>query len=350
MGFFKKLFALPIIIMKVLGKLISTIPKLLKALIGFVVTFVTKIIPLIVKFIMNIGVIFQTLMYYLSNPTKLFSFIINILLFIPVMFLSIFYYIPIETGFTFGDFFMYSLISVFYSGLLFALAVLYWVPLTLFGEYTILFNLDKMLKGSVSSFYYRYFAAIENPPDGWYMTPGYHIGNKNIRSIFAYEKCPQGYKPNGLFCEKMKYFEPSYCVSAHIYRQHVDDDSNIGLYYPGNFKQTRDFLRQNTDKQLDIMENYRDIVKEHQLRCDSAHNNKAHLVKSICKQTNNTVMKGLCHEEYCSNKNEPFCHRLNLNTALVNNVPTQTSNTFIIVKVILFILIMIIVGEFKKNR
>jgi len=233
------------------------------------------------------------------------------------------------------------------------ITVLYWVVIKLVIEYSILGSLDKMLHGSLSSFYYRYLIACENPPDAWYMTPSFHLGNKNDSKIFAYKSCAQGYKPNGIFCEKMKYFEPSYCTAAHIYRKYSDQANEFtsnGLYYPREFKYTQDFFKKSEYKKLQEFDEYKEDVRNHQLKCDLAHKSKDTLVKSICKGlVDESDVRGLCQKLYCSQTNEAFCHQL-IDSNIQNKPIATDSNMFVILKVLVFVMIVIITSlHFKKN-
>lgn len=355
--FFQTLFGLPILFVKILKKLIMIIPKIMTAYVTFVIVFITKIVPIVISLILNAGVILETFIYYLSNPTKLFQLFVSFLLFIPVMFISILYHIPFENGYKLGDFFMYFLISPLYSSIMIIITILYWFVIKFVIEYSILGSLDKILHGSLSSFYYRYLIACENPPDAWYMTPSFQHGNKNESRIFAYKTCSKGYKPNGVFCEKMKYFEPSYCTVAHIYRKFSEEKDNefssSGLYYPDEFKYTQSFLRKSEYKQLQDIEEYKEDVRNHQIKCDLVHKSKDTLVKSICKgmvDESDSDIRGLCQKQYCSHTNEAFCHQL-IDSKIQNNERINDSNLFVIVKVLMFILIAIISGiHFKKNR
>ena len=195
--------------------------------------------------------------------------------------------------------------------------------------------------------------ACENPPDAWYMTPHYHNGNKNEGRIFAYSTCSQGYKPNGIFCEKLNYFVPSYCTVAHIYRKYSEQENEFtsnGLYYPSEFKYTHEFLRKPKYKQLQDLENYKEIVNEHYLKCKSSHKNKDTLVKSICKSVleNGSDIKGLCHNLYCTQANEPFCHQLTKSS--ITNKSINNNSVFTIFKILVFIMIVVISSlHFKKK-
>lgn len=350
--FFNTLFGLPILIVNILKKLILTIPKIMVAFVKFVITFITKIIPLIISGIMNAGVILETFMYYLTNPTKLFSFFISVLMFLPVMFITILYHIPLDNTLKLGDFFVYALLLVLYTGLMVFTTVVYWIPIRLVIEYFVLGGFDKILKGSISSFYYRYLIACENPPDSWYMAPGFHLGNKNISRIFAYNKCPQGFKPNGMFCEKMPYFEPAYCTTAHIYRKYEGSEAQFnGLYFPGNFKYSNEFLKKSAYKQAEEIEDYKEQVAEHHAKCESAHKGKDTLVKSICKGLtgdSEADIKGLCQKQYCAHTNEAFCHLFA--DSSIENKNVASSNLLAMMRIMVFVLILIITGVYFNKR
>lgn len=351
--FFGTLFGLPILIVNILKKLITTIPKIMVAFVNFVIKFITKIIPLIISGIMNAGVILETLMYYLTNPTKLFSFLISVLLFLPVMFVTILYYIPIDNTLKLGDFFVYVLLIMPYTIVMVFATVFYWVLIRLVIEYSVLGFFDKILKGSISSFYYRYLIACENPPDSWYMTPGFHLGNKNISRIFAYNRCPQGFKPNGMFCEKMPYFEPAYCTTAHIYRKYEGSEAQFnGLYFPGNFKYSNEFLKKSAYKQEEEIADYKDQVAEHHAKCESAHKGKDTLVKSICKGLTGDSeddIKGLCKKQYCGHTNEAFCH-LFTDSSIENNSTVVSGGFLAMMRIMVFVLILIITGVYFNKR
>lgn len=354
---FDMLFAPVIILVNFFGKFFSTIPSLFLTLINTFVYFVTNFIPLLIKGIKNIGVILQTIFYYLQNPTKIFFLLIQLLIFIPLMMISILYHIPLENKYKLGDFFMYLICGSIFSAIFGIFTILYFIIYKLVIEYAILGNLDKITKGLISTFYYRYFLACENPPDSWYETANYQHLNKNTKLLaFAYNKCPNGFIPNGIFCEKKPDYNPDYCEEAHIYKHHTNEEQgfNSGLLFPKDFNQNsqRYLKKKSIDKMIEI-DDYTNNVKEHIDTCKKVHKNKDTLIKAICKDITNVEksneLKTLCKRRYCVNEQQPFCHIYNKHK--VTNKISEERNPFsqLLFLVIFILMITIVSLKYKKS-
>lgn len=339
-------------------KFFKSLPGLITTLIKTFVYFVTNFIPLLIKGIKNIGVILQSIFYYLQNPTKIFSLFFKILVFIPLMMISILYHIPLGKKFKFGDLFMYVFVGVFYSLGFLITTIIYWIWYKLWVEYIILYNLDYYaLKGGISTFVYRYLLACENPPDSWYETANYHHLNKNTKMLLlAYNKCPSGFIPNGIFCEKLPNYLPYYCEEAHIYKQYINEDKfyNPGLYFPKNFNQlTQGYLKKSSfDKEIEI-ENYINDVKRHNELCKRVHKSKDTLIKSICKDIDNVDksndLRTLCKRKFCVNEQQAFCHLYK--DVTVKNGDIQESNPYLqLLSIIIFIFMLSIFSYVKYSK
>lgn len=354
---FDMLFAPVILVVKFFTKLFNTIPALFLTLINTFVYFVTNFIPLLIKGIQNIGIILQSIFYYLQNPTKIFSLLIQLLIFIPLMMISILYHIPIENKYKLGDFFMYWICGGIFSTAFLIVTIVYYVVYKIVIEYFILGGLDKITKGAISTFYYKYLLACENPPDSWYETANYHHLNKNTKILFfAYNKCPTGFIPNGIFCEKKPTYNPDYCEEAHIYKHHGNEEQgfNSGLLFPKEFNQnSQSYLKKKSfDKMIDI-EDYTNNVKEHVDTCKKVHKNKDTLIKSICKDISNVEksndLKTLCKRRYCVNEQQPFCHIYNDHKVVNRDNVERNPFSQLLILVIFIMMITIVSLKYNKN-
>ena len=354
---FDMLFAPVIVVVNFFSKLFNTIPELFLTLIKTFVYFVTNFIPLLIKGIQNIGVILQSIFYYLKNPYEIFTLFIQLVIFIPLMMISILYHIPIENKYKLGDFYMYWLFGSLFSLIYLIVTLVYFVVYKIVIEYLILYGLDKPLKGAISTFYYRYFLACENPPDSWYETANYHHLNKNTKILaFAYNKCPNGFIPNGIFCEKKPNYTPDYCEEAHIYKYHSNEEKrlNSGLLFPKEFDQnSQSYLKKKTlDKIIDI-ENYTNNVKEHVDKCKTVHQNKDTLIKSICKDISNVEksndLKTLCKRRYCVNEQQPFCHIYNEHKVKNKDIVEGNPYSQLLILVIFILMLTIVSLKYKET-
>ena len=236
MGFkeiFDEIFKPVTIIVNFFVNFFKKLPKLIQTLVKTLIYFIQNLIPLIFSMIKNAGVFVQTLFHYLQNPIELFEFIVQCFIFIPLMTISIFYHIPIDdANYRVGDYLVYGCLFVIYTFAMFHLVV-GWLIYKLFLEYIVLRNLDKAVNGAISSFYYRYFLACENEPEAWYMNANYHRNNINQKYLFlAYNTCPKGFSPNGVFCNKNKYYENDFCLEPTIYKAYMErpyDKRKAGL-------------------------------------------------------------------------------------------------------------------------
>lgn len=354
---FEIVFKPVLLIVNFFGKFFETIPKLFSTLINTFIYFITNFIPLVIKGIQNIGIILQSIFYYLQNPTKIFDLFIQLLIFIPLMMISILYHIPLADKYKLGDFFMYWFCGIIFSVVFLIIIIIYYVIYKIIIEYFILGSLDKITKGAISTFYYRYFLACENPPDSWYETANYQHLNKNIKLLaFAYDKCPAGFIPNGIFCEKKSKYIPDYCEEAHIYKHHINEEKvfDSGLLFPTNFNQySQSYLKKKSiDKMIDI-ENYTNDVKEHIDTCKKVHKNKDTLIKSICKDISNVEssedLKTLCKRRYCVNEQQPFCHIYNKHEVRNKDQVERNPYSQLLILVIFILMMTIVSLKYKKN-
>lgn len=337
----EKLISPILIFIKLIKKVFKTIPKIFKAAIKTLIYFVTNFVPTLLDIFKSLGIFVQSIFYYLKNPLKLFDLFVQIVLFVPLMLVSIFYHIPLKKNYKLGECWLYFITFKFYSLYFLVLVVSYFLIFKLVFEYLILHNIDKKIDGFLSSFYYRYILAIENSPENWFNSPSYHLNNRNTRYLFAFNQCPKGYQPNGVFCEKLEKYIPDYCEVAHIYDQYTNEEEskkNKGLYYAKNLNQNEtEFIKKNSEEKKRIIDDYKFNVKQHNDKCASMHQNKETLIKSICKSSDDPLISGLCKKQYCSNTNEPFCFN---HSKIIENDQKNNSNTMII----LYIFIIILLG------
>ena len=333
------------------------IPKVFSSLIKTFVYFVTQFIPLLIKGIQNISIILQSIYYYFQNPTEIFLLLFQLLIFIPLMMIALLYHIPLTNKYKLGDIFMYYFCGIIFAVIFLIVTIVYYVLYKIVIEYFILYRLDQFLKGAVSTFYYRNLLACENPPDSWYETANYQHLNKNTKILaFAYNKCPNGFIPNGIFCEKKPNYTPDYCEEAHIYKYHSNEEKrlNSGLLFPKEFDQnSQSYLKKKTlDKIIDI-ENYTNNVKEHVDKCKTVHQNKDTLIKSICKDISNVEksndLKTLCKRRYCVNEQQPFCHIYNEHKVKNNDIVEQNPYSILLILVIFILMITIVSLKYKKT-
>ena len=327
--------------MSLIKKVFTTIPKIFKAAIKTLVYFVTNFIPLLLGVFKGLGVFVQSLFFYLQNPIKLFDLFVQVIIFVPLMLTSIFYNIPLGNNFKLGEWFVYTPLWQAYSLIFWLTLVPFFFTYKFILEYIFLYNIDKRIDGALSSFYYRYILAIENSPENWFNTPSNHLNNKNTRYLFAFNQCPKGYQPNGIFCEKLEKYIPDYCEVAHIYNLHTNEEEtnqNRGLYYPKTLNQSEsEYLKKSSDEKKRIVNDYIYNVKEHNDKCKSFHQNKDTLIKAICKSSDDLMVSGLCKKQYCINSNEPFCFK---HSKIIDNNVKNNSNTMII----LYIFIIVLLG------
>jgi hypothetical protein len=170
------------------------------------------------------------------------------------------------------------------------------------------------------------------------MTNSFHKGNENMKSIFVYNTCPDGFKSNGIFCEKLKSYEPDYCESAHIYRKYKNETIK-GLNTPSDFNFINSaYLKKNGLNKEKDQEEYKLKVREHIVECDDKHKDKDDLIKSVCLESNDKFTTDMCQRQYCYKNNETFCHLWN---DPLSNHNLKTSDGY--VKTSLYILILIII-------
>lgn len=322
-------------LISVVGRLIRDIPKIFEALIRILLYFINNFVPLFVGGIKLAGIIIQNLFHYITHPLEFFQFLIQLGLFVVTMIVSIAYNIPISKNYKFGDFITY-IINFIIVQIVFINALAYWLVVKFLFEYILLRNVDKLLAGFITSFYYRYFLSLENPPDAWYNTPNYHLGNKNMKLLFAFNSCPRGFIPNGIFCERNNNHIPNFCTSSNIYKKYSDiKESNRGFQFPKTFNQSNStFLKMSKNEKLKHLNKYTAAINEYHSSCETLNRNKSTLTKTICR-SNNEDIKNLCKYSYCKHSNDPFCH---YHKDTKNNYNQESDNRLIVVFYILLIL------------
>ena len=353
MGAFKEMFNMifkPVkLIVNFFIKFFRSLPKIIKLLVKTLIYFVKNFIPLTFKMIKGLGVAVQTLFYYISNPLKLFDVFVRILIFVQIMVLSIFYHIPLQQGYKLGDMSMYiAMMPIVTIAFIWRFGIWFWFQLLV--EYYVLRPFDRMSKGSLSAFYYRNFIGIENPPDSWYTVPNYHLKNMNTRYLFAFNACPAGYNPNGIFCTKKKYYENDYCDQSKIYN--LSEGNDINLRNRKLNQLTNSFMKLSSDEKEDVIAEYVDDMRRNSKACDKSMKPKANLIKSICVQKDDlrsTAIDGLCKNVLCKESFDPVCHRY-VDVKNQNVEHSKMSATFeIAIKVILILFVILLIGNKLKK-
>ena len=317
--------------------------------------FGVKFLQLIFEIAINIG-------YYITRPFELLVLLIKLALCLMTFWIAFIYHkFTLPNDLKVAEFFIYVAILVFiYTPVMTFVVLWYWITYKLLMEYGIMHNIDKNTGGVLSTFIYRYFTACENPPDAWYMTPSWHMGNENKKLIFSFNKCPTGFVANdamGLFCEKNHKYELDVCPQANLYRV-VNKLKPLGDLRNRDFNQLNtDYLKASKYNQKKILEEYKEQVKTNNGECNEAMKDKENLLKSICmkydKASSNDMYKEqynqLCYDLYCRNsKNEPFCHKLKYSD--VDFANSATSNIEIIIQVLIAsALITLGVSQALKN-
>lgn len=305
---FEEIFKPVIIIVEFFVIFFKAIPKLLSLIIKTLQYFIFEFVPLLFQVITDIPVFLQTLLHYLTHPEKLFDLFVQFIIFIVVILISIVYHIPLQNKFSLGDYILYGLLLIPYNAyFIFRLGI--WFVLKLIVEYGLFQSIDRITNGALQSFYYRNFLACENAPDIWYRNPSYHFQNKNEKILFAFLSCPQGYKPNGIFCSKNKSYERDYCDEAILYNNFV---GNTALKQRNNnLNQSRSsFLKKNSSEKQDEVDDYIQDIRIHSKSCKNAFEYKDSLLRAICN-SNELSKSNLqqCKQIFCTENKSNFCHK-----------------------------------------
>jgi hypothetical protein len=233
------------------------------------------------------------------------------------------------------------------------LRTILWLGWNFLIEYIILYNIDKMTKGFVSSFIYRYFEACENPPDAWYMNPSWHKGNLNEKVIFAFNKCPAGFSTNnamGLFCKRNDEYEMTMCQEANLYRLY-NGENIIGDLKQKAFNQnSQEYLKLKKNNKITALNRYKDTIKLHDKSCVQMMEDKTVLLKTICLNKKNKSgeskddLQSICYNMYCKDKKEAFCHQFEEgNINLVDSTKPVGKQIEIIAYILVLIILMILI-------
>lgn len=306
---FKTIFKPILLIVDFFVNFFKTLPGLIKTIINTLIYFVTNFIPLVFKAIKSLGIAIQTMFYYLLNPLKLFDVLVRIAVFIPIMICSILYHIPLQPGYKLGDMLFYMTIMPVMQ-FVFFWVLLFWGCYMVLVEYLILRPMDLISKGSLSTFYYRNFIGIENPPDSWYKVPNHHLENKNTRYLFAYNSCPGNYKPNGVFCTKKKYYESDFCDESKIYK--ISEGEAVDMRNRQLNQSSNSFVRLSSDEKEEVIAEYVDDIRINKKACKNTLASKADLIRSICMEKDDLrspQIDNLCKNVLCKESLDPLCHR-----------------------------------------
>lgn len=342
-------------------KLIGIIDKIFEIIFGILefflnlITIIADLLEFIVKFFLIIIEIFTNIGYYITRPFKLL--IILIKLFITFVTCGLgFVYHSFEVGDNLKavEWVLYFTIILSIYQLVMLIHIIFWLVWRIFVEYIILNNIDKATGGAISTFMYKYFEACENPPDAWYMTPGWHKENKNKKYIFAFNACEAGYTANnvsGLFCQKNSPYELELCPHANLYRLIDKTETKGKLHNPDFNPDTQEFLKKNSLGKTRMIDEYIDDIKTNNKVCSQKMKSKDTILKTYC--SNNTNDKSqesqLCYDIYCRNdKREPFCHKLEYNG---KNDTVKISQSFesLIVLLVFITFIVLASGHYLKN-
>tara|TARA_B100000405_G_scaffold266368_1_gene203789 strand:- start:5187 stop:6254 length:1068 start_codon:yes stop_codon:yes gene_type:complete len=354
MGFkeiFEEIFKPVIIVVNFFVNFFKKLPKLIKTLVKALIYFVSNFIPLIFDIIKGFAVFAQTLFHYLKNPYEFFNFIVQCLVFIPLITVSLFYNIPISKNLKIGEFFIYILTLISFTVFLLPLIISWWVTVKLFYEYIVLRSLDKATNGCISTFYYRYLLACENEPDSWYMNPNYHRNNLNKKYIiFSYKKCPKGFSPFGVFCNKNKYYQNDFCTEQNIYKAYFGHPYDSKGAVPLN-QLRAEYVRKDSHAKQEAVDEYKDTIMDQQKECSTAFEKKQSLIKAICldkfSNEKNLAVESFCKQNYCLNSSEPFCHFLKDNMSYETNA--VNSNAQIVLYIFIVLTMLVLLNQAAKS-
>lgn len=342
-------------------KLVGFLEKIVEIIFGVLefflnlITIVADLLEFIVKFFMIIIEIFTKIGYYITRPFKLLILLIKLFItFVTCMLGFVYHSFEIGDNLKAVEWILYSSIIFTIYQFFMLIHMVFWVVWRVFIEYLILNNIDKATGGAISTFMYKYFEACENPPDAWYMTPGWHKGNKNSKYIFAYNACEAGYTANnvsGLFCQKNSPYELEVCPQANLYRLMDGKETKGKLHNPNFNSNTQEFLKKNSLGKARMIDNYVDEIKTNNKTCSQTMKSKDTILKTYCSKSTNdkSVASKLCYDIYCKNdKREPFCHKLEY---VGKNDTVKISQSFesLIVLLIFVTFIVLASGHYLKN-
>ena len=291
--------------------------KLLKPLI--------ELIKLVLALRSLIAQFLPTILMWWSKPEKLIELCVRLAILFFMLFISIIGNFPYFNDYRFKHFVLYSLLL-----LIFTLVNVVAMPIIL-SHVVMLFifwGLDTVTKGAVSTFYYKYFDASENPPDDWYTTTGFHEGNKtNKGSIigFKYLPCGKGYKADILtntMCVKKQTYEPNMCPQANIYRVYNQELGLDAIYplKPKDFEPSLNFAQKSENGRMQELKAYNKNKRAFYENCSITMKPYDDISKSICKnidsvssidQKKKNELSSMCYDAYCNNGTyEKFCNKL----------------------------------------
>ena len=343
-------------------KLVGFLEKAVNIIFGLLEFFlnliliVADLLEFIVKFFMIIIEIFTKIGYYITRPFKLLILLIKLFItFVTCLFGFAYHSFEIGDNVKAIELILYlTIINMIYQFFM-LIHLTFWAVWRLFIEYLILNNIDKATGGAISTFMYKYFEACENPPDAWYMTPGWHKGNKNKKYIFAYNACEAGYTANnvsGLFCQKNSPYELELCPHANLYRLIDGKETKGKLHNPVFNSNTQEFLKKNSIGKERMIDEYIDDIKTNNKVCSQTMKSKDTILKTYCSKSTNDKSQAsqLCYDIYCRNdKREPFCHKLEY---MSKNDTVQVAQGFesLIVLLIFVTFIVLASGHYLKKN
>ena len=342
-------------------KLVGFLEKIVDIIFGVLafflnlITIVADLLEFIVKFFMIIIEIFTKIGYYITRPFKLLILLIKLFItFVTCMLGFVYHSFEIGDNVKAVELILYlTIINTIYQFYM-LIHIAFWAVWRIFVEYLILNNIDKATGGAISTFMYKYFEACENPPDAWYMTPGWHKGNKNKKYIFAFNTCEAGYTANnvsGLFCQKNSPYELEVCPQANLYRLMDGKETKGKLYNPTFNSNTQEFLKKNSLGKARMIDDYVEEIKTNNKTCSQTMKSKDTILKTYCSKSTSdkSVASQLCYDIYCRNdKREPFCHKLEY---VGKNDTVKISQSFesLIILLIFVTFIVLASGHYLKN-
>lgn len=214
----------------------------------------------------------------------------------------------------------------------------------------------------------RDIVLCQNTPSSWFKVPNFHKGNKWERGLFCNRPCMAGYSSDqsGLFCEKQKTMEPSFCPQAEATRIFYGHRRDMKPIYPdyqviGNIK----YITSDPEKREQMLKKHYLHKKEFLTACKSGNKYNADLKRyndiplSVCSSLDaleNRNVNGLnrkdilklgktCFQAYCdASSNYPFCNQL-------QSLNEEDDMTLIkrIIKIMIMVIVFVIVVMFVLN-
>ena len=342
---FNEIFKPVILVVDFFVKFFRALPNLVKTMIKTLVYFVVNFIPLMFKLLKNVALGLQTAMHYLSNPLQLFDVLVRIVVFVAIMVVSILYHLPVQRNYKLGDMIVYIMMLPVTTGIfLWRLSV--WFTFELVLEYGMLRPLDKVTKGSLSTFYYRNLLAIENPPDAWYTVPNHQFQNKNTRHLFAFKACPANYVPNGVFCTRKEPYESDFCDMSKIYG--LTEGEDVSTKNSRLNQNSRSYMSLSSDDKELTVADYRERIALHKRACDVSLSSKQPLIHGICldhDDMRSTNVDMLCKNVFCQDKFSNVCHKYTDVRRDSEGFQAKSSNVELIFKMLAILMIVLIVAR-----